>query len=128
MRSRPATIVALCAWLLATGSHWDLVQTFAWGRMIATYAQTMPLARAVQLTFTADNLCGVCEVVNDARQDPAAAHAAPTNPAEGKMLLALASSTDVVLGLIELSRFPAPQPPPLSQGRPAPPSEPPRAV
>lgn len=128
MRSRLATIIALCAWLLATGSHWDLVQTFAWGRMIATYAQTMPLARAVQLTFTADNLCGVCEVVSDAKQDPAAAHSAPMNPAEGKILLALASSPNVVLGLVELSRFPTLQSPPLSRGRPAPPSEPPRAV
>lgn len=128
MRSRLATIIALCAWLLATGSHWDLVQTFAWGRMIATYAQTMPLARAVQLTFTADNLCGVCEIVSDAKQDPASTAAAPTNPAEGKILLALASSPTVVLGLVELSRFPGVQSPPLSQGRPAPPSEPPRAV
>ncbi len=128
MRSRLATIVALCAWLLATGSHWDLVQTFAWGRMIATYAQTMPLARAVQLTFTADNLCGVCEVVSDAKQDPASMAAAPTNPAEGKILLALASHPTVVLGLVEISRFPALQPAPLSQGHPAPPSEPPRAV
>ncbi|MFH1498316.1 MAG: hypothetical protein ABII82_10870 [Verrucomicrobiota bacterium] len=128
MRSRLATIIALCAWLLATGSHWDLVQTFAWGKMIATYAQTMPLARAVQLTFTADNLCGVCEIVSDAKQDPASPVTAPANPTEGKVLLALASPHAVILGLAELSRFPHASTPPLSHGRPAPPSEPPRAV
>jgi hypothetical protein len=58
----------LVAWLLATGSHWDLVQTFAWGRMIATYAQAMSLGEAVKLTFTPDNLCGVCESVSAAKQ------------------------------------------------------------
>jgi hypothetical protein len=58
----------LTAWLLATGSHWDLVQTFAWGRMIANYSQSMPLAQAIKLTFTPDNLCGVCESVSEAKQ------------------------------------------------------------
>ncbi len=58
----------LTAWLLATGSHWDLVQTFAWGRMIATYSQSMPLAQAIKLTFTPDNVCGVCESVSEAKQ------------------------------------------------------------
>jgi hypothetical protein len=73
MRRRLALIPVLVAWLLATGSHWDLVQTFAWGKMIATYAQTMPLARAVQLTFTADNLCGICETVSEGKQQGEAA-------------------------------------------------------
>jgi hypothetical protein len=58
----------LSAWLLATGSHWDLVQTFAWGRMIACYSQTMSLKQAVKLTFTADNLCGICQSVSEAKQ------------------------------------------------------------
>lgn len=58
----------LFAWLLATGSHWDLVQTFAWGRMIGNYVRTMPLGDAIRLTFTPDNLCSVCELVQDAKQ------------------------------------------------------------
>ena len=68
MRRKLSLITMLTAWLLATGSHWDLVQTFAWGRMIATYSQTMPLAQAIKLTFTPDNLCGVCESVSEAKQ------------------------------------------------------------
>lgn len=72
MRRRLSLVMTLTAWLLATGSHWDLVQTFAWGRMIATYSQSMPLAEAIRLTFTTENLCGVCEAVQDAKQqDPA---------------------------------------------------------
>ena len=68
MRRKLSLITMLTAWLLATGSHWDLVQTFAWGRMIATYSQTMSMTQAVRLTFTADNLCGVCETVAEAKQ------------------------------------------------------------
>lgn len=126
MRSRLATIVALCAWLFATGSHWDLVQAFAWGRMIANYAQTMPLARAVQLTFTPDNLCGLCEVVSEARRESSAPVAAPTNPAEGKIILALATPAEVVLGLAALERLEGEMQNPNSHDRAAPPTEPPR--
>ncbi len=73
MRRKLSLITMLAAWLLATGSHWDLVQTFAWGRMLANYSQTMPLAQAVKLTFTPDNLCGLCESVSEAKQQQDAA-------------------------------------------------------
>ncbi len=58
----------LVAWLLATGGQWHVVQSVAWVRMIANYARTMPLDEAVRLTFTADNMCGVCELVSAAQQ------------------------------------------------------------
>lgn len=78
----------LAAWLLATGSHWDLIQTFAWGRMIATYSRTMPLAQAVRLTFTPDNLCGVCKSVSEAKQQQdAAVPGEASSKAAGKILL-----------------------------------------
>lgn len=70
----------LAAWLLATGSHWDLVQTFAWGRMIATYSKSMTMSQAVKLTFTADNLCGICETVRDIDLD----HRDSALPVDGK--------------------------------------------
>jgi hypothetical protein len=86
MRRKLSLITLLTAWLLATGSHWDLVQTFAWGRMIATYSQSMPLAQAIKLTFTPDNLCGLCESVSEAKQHPDAA--LPSDgKAPGKILL-----------------------------------------
>lgn len=79
MRRKLSLITMLTAWLLATGSHWDLVQTFAWGRMIANYSQTMSIGQAIKLTFTADNLCGVCESVSEAKQQQDAAV-----PSDGK--------------------------------------------
>ena len=35
MRRKLSLVLTLTAWLLATGSHWDLVQTFAYARMFA---------------------------------------------------------------------------------------------
>jgi hypothetical protein len=78
----------LTAWLLATGSHWDLLQTFAWGRMIATYSQSMSLSQAVKLTFTPDNLCGLCQSVSSAKQQQEHATALPNEAKSfGKILL-----------------------------------------
>lgn len=65
---RVHVIVVLLAWLMSTGAQWDLVQTCGWGRMIAKYAQIMPLAEAVKKTFGGE-LCGICKAVNDAKQD-----------------------------------------------------------
>jgi hypothetical protein len=63
----------LLAWLMATGSHWDVAQTIGWGRMIANYAQSMPLLEAVRLTFTPGNECSVCTVVREAKKAEQAA-------------------------------------------------------
>ena len=84
MRHKLSLVLTLCAWLLATGSHWDVVQTFAWGRMIATYSQTMSLTQAVEKTFSAGATCGVCAVVATAKSQDSANPAAPTAP--GKTL------------------------------------------
>ncbi len=69
MSAKLSLILTLFAWLFATGSHWDLVQTFAWGKMFATYSQSMSYMDAAKLTFSADNLCGVCKIVAEATQD-----------------------------------------------------------
>ena len=88
MRRKLSLITMLFAWLLATGSHWDLVQTFAWGRMIATYSQSMSLTEAVRLTFTPDNLCGICESVSAAKQQQEHDNALPSEAKSfGKILL-----------------------------------------
>lgn len=98
MRPKLSLITMLVAWLLATGSHWDLVQTFAWGRMIATYSQSMSLSEAVKLTFTPDNLCGMCESVSEAKQRQDAAVPADAK-APGKILLVYQAAPSFVVPL-----------------------------
>lgn len=126
MRRKLSLITMLTAWLLATGSHWDLVQTFAWGRMIATYSQSMPLAQAVRLTFTPDNLCGICESVSEARQ-----HQDSALPSEvkslGKILLVFQPQPVFVAEQPEAGKWAACDETPAVRDRSPPPVPPPRA-
>lgn len=126
---RLSVVLTLAAWLLATGCHWDLLQTFAWGRMIAGYAQTMPLARAIEKTFSPETMCSICHVVADAKRDTAGNPAVPSDKSPGKILLVCAPAAFLVCGS---SFTPAGLVPalraPLSAERPAPPTPPPRAL
>lgn len=130
MRRQFALILTLAAWLLATGSHWDAVQAFGWGRMIVTYAHSMPLLRAVQQTFSGDEMCGVCQMVHRAKQQQDAAGAkVPGTKAPEKILfvatsrmLVLASPAATCAGLVPaVSAL-------LSAERTAPPLPPPRSL
>ena len=131
MRHRLSLILTLTAWLLATGSHWDLVQTFGWGRMIATYAQSMSFTQAVKKTFSAGETCGVCEAVATAKQKETADSSAPTAPGKsfGKILLVFApDSTPALLILPAVFPWsPSDQTVP-SATRAAPPLPPPRSL
>ncbi|MDX2186078.1 MAG: hypothetical protein SFV32_04025 [Opitutaceae bacterium] len=80
--------LVLVAWLVASGSHWDLVQTFAWGKMIAAYSEDLPLVEAVQETFNPQNLCSMCKVVRDAKEQESGMTQAGAKP-DGKWLLVL---------------------------------------
>lgn len=95
MRRNASLVLTLTAWLLATGSHWDLVQTFAWGKMFATYAQSMSYADAARLTFTADNFCGICEIVQEATD--ADESNAPAKAGTREIQLALGVAPDVIV-------------------------------
>jgi hypothetical protein len=68
MRQKIAILSLLTAWFLATGSQWDLVQTFAWAKMMVGYAKVMPLSEAVAETFDADKPCPLCRAVAQAKQ------------------------------------------------------------
>lgn len=130
---RLSAILVLCAWLLANGAHWDLVQSFAWGRMIANYSQSMPLSEAIRLTFTADNLCGVCEFVADGKTradaDGTTPEAAPRDPApKATLILAAAPEHVFIFASAPEPEWPAEHFRPDANARPAPPTEPPRAA
>jgi len=128
MRRKFSVLLVLAAWLLATGSQWDLAQTFAWGRMIAINSHSMPLVRAVRKAFNGE-MCSVCLAVQQARQQQdAAGIPAPDGKFTGKILLATApasafhlSPAPVGAGLIPSVAAPS------SAELPAPPSPPPRA-
>jgi hypothetical protein len=108
-----------------------LVQTFGWGRMIATYAQSMSFAQAVKKTFSAGATCGVCDAVATAKQQDAADSSAPTAPGKsfGKIHLVFAPEALSPLFILPVvvPWSPSDRPVP-SSCRAAPPVPPPRAV
>lgn len=127
MRRRLSLVFTLVAWLLATGSHWDLVQTFGWGRMIATYSRSMSFKEAVRLTFTPDNLCGVCSAVAAAKQKQDA-HGAPLDRLATKVLLVYTPAPAPIVAAPGVSRWwPDEASMPASE-RSAPPVPPPRVA
>jgi len=127
MSRKGSLILTLTAWLFATGSHWDIVQTFAWGKMFATYSQSMSFTDAAKLTFTADNLCDVCEVVSKAKQHRESDQSSPAPAGIQKILLALNLPNSIILRPPPLERWPERQDrAPASRGQ-APPLPPPRA-
>jgi hypothetical protein len=129
MRTKLSLILTLSAWLLATGSHWDLVQTYAWGRMIATYSQSMSVTEAVKKTFTPETMCNLCKSVATAKQSSKGKDAVPGGSAPCKIFLACAP-------VVERFISPTPEQPGLRFGaisafsttRAAPPVPPPRVA
>ena len=130
MRRQVILVLTLAAWLLATGSHWDLVQTFGWGRMIVTYSHSMSLRQAVGKTFSGDTLCGVCELVQDgkaASDTDGAKLPAPKSPEKlffvsTPGVLVHATPAPLCAGLVPASAAL------VSADRPAPPLPPPRTL
>jgi len=129
MRRQLSLILTLAAWLLATGSHWDLVQTFGWGRMIVTYSRTMPLVRAVQKTFSGEAMCGVCELVQGAKQRQDDGAQVPGTKAPEKIFLVSAPAALVFAAPAPVGAGVVPGVPALSSAElAAPPLPPPRSA
>ncbi|GAB5560921.1 MAG: hypothetical protein SynsKO_25680 [Synoicihabitans sp.] len=126
MRAKLSLILTLFAWLVATGSHWDLVQTFAWGKMFATYSQSMSYVEAAKLTFSADNLCGVCEIVAEATQDEADRENSPGKSGAREIQLNYAPVPAIVLAGPVAAPWSPTDPTTPSGLRTGPPTPPPR--
>jgi hypothetical protein len=129
MLRRAQLIGVLFAWLLASGGHWHVVQTVAWGRMIAAYAKTMPLPEAVRLTFAPDNLCGVCELVSAAQQTEGANTLPPGVSLQDKLPLVFqpARAVHIFTATVAMTGLPAHRDAP-GRVRDAPPLPPPRGA
>ncbi len=45
---------------MASGVHTAALQTYAWAKMYTVYSEYVPSCDALELTFSGENLCGVC--------------------------------------------------------------------
>jgi hypothetical protein len=97
---RRVSILALClAWLCANGALWNVVQVVAWAKMFHDYAQIMPAAQALRLTFDGSAPCDLCHISQKAQD--AAREQLPRDADVGggmeKLLLLAESAPAVVL-------------------------------
>jgi hypothetical protein len=98
-------VLTLAAWLFATGSHWDMVQAFAWARMLTTNAQTMSLDDAFAQTFSPEGRCSLCEAISAAKQQQDENGHTTSNQAPGKTVLVYLPAPPVVIGKPDSVRF-----------------------
>lgn len=126
MRHRLSLILTLFAWLLATGSQWDVVQTFAWGRMFATNVQTLSLLKAADRTFSPEGRCELCCAVSAAKQQQENSATIPGGKIESKIFLLFEPAPRPVVAAPVFSPWSLSDPLAPSLARSAPPVPPPR--
>ena len=108
MRFRLSIVGLLFAWLCASGGLLDVTQVFAWAKMYAGYAQTMPLREAVGRTFDPAKPCALCMAVLKARQAAAEAHETPAVASvEIEKILLIAHRDEQVVVAPVLEAWPA---------------------
>ena len=129
MRRKISLILTLAAWLVATGSQWDALQTFAWGRMIVENSREMTVAQAVTKTFSAETMCSICEVVAEAKQEESRRSGVPDAKVPGKIPLVCAPPALVVAAPVTACvGLMGPAATPTSADRSPPPVRPPRTL
>ncbi len=90
MRRKLSITCLVLAWLCANGAVWNIVQIVGWAKMFQGYAQVMPAAQALQLTFDGSAPCDLCHLA-EAGQDATRntqLPAAPTGAPEKILLIA----------------------------------------
>jgi hypothetical protein len=65
---RLTLFVVLVAFLFSCGGQWPVLQVVAWANMIREYSQMVPLATAVQMTFSGHYPCALCKALAQKNQ------------------------------------------------------------
>jgi hypothetical protein len=55
--------IILVAFVFSCGGQWGAFQVIAWGNMIREYSEMVPLAQAVQMTFSGQYPCAICKAI-----------------------------------------------------------------
>ena len=76
------------AWICANGAVWDAVQVFAWARMFADYAHTLPVGTALRETFDPGKPCAICLAVAKAKEAEQKQAPRPLERSTAKLVLA----------------------------------------
>ena len=80
MLRRFGNILMLVAVLAATGTHWSLLQSVAWTRMLAANLRTDSFTAAVQKTFDGNHPCALCKAIAAGKQTEQKKECTPPMP------------------------------------------------
>ncbi len=128
VRRRFALFSLLTAWLFATGSQWDVVQVFAWGKMFIGYARTASVSAALEQTFDPEKPCALCCAVRKAKQQQESKAPPPEVRLRDKVLLIFQPVVVLLARVPDKNIWRCHEVAPLSAGRAEPPVPPPRGV
>jgi hypothetical protein len=112
------------AWICANGAVWDAVQVFAWARMFAGYAHTLPVGTALRETFDPGKPCQICMAVAKAKETERKQAPRPLERSTAKIVLACETPENIQIvplprawpaapvcaGVIRSERVPVPPP------------------
>jgi hypothetical protein len=56
-------LIVLVAFVFSCGGQWGVFQVIAWANMIREYSEMVPLAQAVQMTFSGQYPCPICKAI-----------------------------------------------------------------
>ncbi len=127
LRRKVSLLVTLLAWFFASGGQWDIVQVFAWARMFADNAATMPWGEALARTFSPEGRCDLCGAVSTAKQQQEDTPSNPAAKSAGKLALVFEAAPFVWLAAPAPERWPRRLCAVREAGRERPPVPPPRA-
>lgn len=104
--SRLCALSCLALWLLATGTHWNALQVFAWTKMTVDNSSTLSFGEAVARTFAADGACDLCLVVQSVKAQQEEEPETEVTAAAEKLLLAFVRSPACILPVPVGESFP----------------------
>ena len=81
---------------IATGAQWDVLQAFAWGRMMSNYSRTAPLTEAITNTLSGP-MCSICRMVAEAQKQERTRSEIPVPKLDAKVLLFFQPVPEVVV-------------------------------
>ncbi|HTL69583.1 MAG TPA: hypothetical protein VL200_18110 [Lacunisphaera sp.] len=97
MRRKVSIACLLFAWICANGAIWNVVQVVAWANMLERNVQTMPISRALEVTFDGSAPCALCHLSQKAKD--AAREQLPRDAALGDAMDKLLLLADSAPGL-----------------------------
>ena len=94
----------MIAWLCANGALWDAMQVAAWGKMFASYSESMSITQALRETFDGSKPCEMCVGIAKAK-DATTKQMPATERGASKFVLAI-HSVDAPIFTNELGDWP----------------------